>query len=141
MLLRKKAEPQVDNWVDDGRSYLEKRGETEGKDLEEVWNFASDNIGQMVGKAAVRVMRDLYTKEEREAGVKNARTGLKKPPEDEEGSEDSDDDEADDEDEEMGDGDEESDGEPKKKVVVGARSLDDMMMFMTTGRMPGGRPG
>lgn len=144
-LLRKKVEPPVESWMEEGRvlgQEAEDNGVSEAQ--EDLWNFALESIGGMMRDVALKIMANDYTKEERAAGIENVRTGLKVPPEDseaksEDGEEDDDDEEEgdDSEDEEMEDAD--GKGKKVKQPVVGARSLDDMVVFMTTGRMPGER--
>lgn len=113
----------------------EASGQSQGQ--EALWKFAADSMGSMVAQAALKIMSNDYTKEERAAGIENARTGLKVPPEDSEAkSEDgSDDGEDEDDDEEMEDS-ESLEEKTVKGPVAGARSLDDLIAFATTGRLP-----
>ena len=95
-LLRKKPEPQVETWVDEGRSAAVKGKED---DTEELWNWAADWIGQRAAKYVLEEGGENYTIEEREAGIENVRTGLMRDLEGEESEEEEDEDE----DEEMED--------------------------------------
>jgi mediator of RNA polymerase II transcription subunit 8 len=93
--LRKKLEPQVENWVEEGRA-----AETgingaakAGEDEEELWSWAQDWIGMRVAKYAVEEAGDNYTVEEREKGIENVNTGLRRTLDEDESSEDEDEDE------------------------------------------------
>lgn len=134
-LLRKKLEPGVESWVEEGRATQVAMDET--GDLTETWQSAKDFIGERIARAAVAHRREAYTEQERELGIENVNTGLTKPmkmgDDDESGSDE-------DEDEDMADeGQDEGSKrkEPEKKAFDGpARSLDDIARFMATGLTP-----
>lgn len=139
-LLRKKLEPGVERWVDEGRAMA---GQIETDDgLEEKWRAARDLIGERVARAVVTHRRDAYTAEEREIGIENVNTGLQKPMKFGGGDGDSESDADEDEDEEMKDLEVAKDGtgptlEPGVKNVQGnVRSLDEIVRFMMTGLAP-----
>ncbi|CZR66491.1 uncharacterized protein PAC_16392 [Phialocephala subalpina] len=113
-LLRKKLEPQVETWVEEGRT----KGQTEetgGKSEEEFLLSARDWFTGRAAKYAGEEASLEYTFDEIENGVENVNTGLKP------------DDVSDDEDEEMADA----------GVAPGgsARSLEDILRFATTGNV------
>jgi len=101
-LLRKKLEPQVESWVEEGRAIAERveaakvSGESPDASLEELWKWARDWIGMRVAKYALEEGQDNYTVEERERGIENVNTGLRRRFDEEESSEEEE------EDEEMG---------------------------------------
>ncbi|KXJ86243.1 mediator of RNA polymerase II transcription complex subunit 8-domain-containing protein [Microdochium bolleyi] len=130
-LLRKKADPDVANSMDEGRKTLANlahvgtaasdksnkntmqlsvdpnaeqdaavmaRIEAQEAELEGIWSAAQQACGKRVMQYAQFEDNDPYTAEEREIGVENVRTGLRRPLE-------SDDEDEDDEDDEDGDGD------------------------------------
>lgn len=84
-LLRKKLEPGVERWVEEGRAMALStsqagNGQGEQEDgLEEKWKEAQDFIGERIARAAVTHRSDEYTAEEREMGVENVNTGLRRP--------------------------------------------------------------
>ena len=138
-LLRKKLEPGVERWVDEGKAIVaSEQGQGDSEVLEEQWKAARDFIGERVARAAVTHRRDMFTAEEREMGIHNVRTGLSKPMKllGEESSSESDEDES--EDEEM------ADVDAKKGAAVSimpkiegpVRSLDEIVRFMTVGLAP-----
>lgn len=90
-LVRKKLEPPVEEWVEEGRRMQNGAGDSE----EELSEWARGWIGQRVAQYAMEEAGDNYTAEEREMGIENVNTGLKRKFEDDESSEE-------DEDEEMG---------------------------------------
>ena len=122
-------------------------GQGEQEDgLEEKWKEAQDFIGERIARAAVTHRSDEYTAEEREMGVENVNTGLRRPMKlgGDEGDGESDEDGS--EDEEMEDVEVVMDGAGGLKLEIGieqkganggkARSLDEIMRFMTTGLAP-----
>lgn len=144
-LLRKKLEPQVESWVEEGRT-IEKDAETTvaGENLNELWKWADEWMGQRVMTYVTKEAGSNYTLEEREAGIENVNTGLRRKfDEEEEGSDDED------EDEDMEDGEgtmevveagkdglgqvEFEMGKLKKTPDGTSRSVDDILRFATTG--------
>ncbi|KAI8296570.1 Mediator of RNA polymerase II transcription subunit 8 [Colletotrichum sp. SAR11_240] len=96
-LVRKKLEPGVEEWVECGRETTrELRGEGEADGvtadgeakLEEVWREVRAWTVERVQKYVLEEAGDVYTEEEREKGVENVRTGLKRGLEEDEDSED-----------------------------------------------------
>jgi mediator of RNA polymerase II transcription subunit 8 len=73
-LLRKKLEPQVETWVEEGRS-IQAEVNT-GKDEEELLAWAKEWIGARISTYAQDEAGDNYTVAERELGIENVRTGL-----------------------------------------------------------------
>jgi mediator of RNA polymerase II transcription subunit 8 len=151
LLLRKKAEPAVESWIEEGRALgTDEESHALKDDAEDLWTFASESVGQMVAKTVLRTMNDGYTSEERATGVESVNTGLAgglDPDLFEDSEEEDEDEEDDDEDEEMGGVDGESRGRNKardeedvaRQPVAGAKSLEDIVRFMTTGKGPGER--
>lgn len=78
-LLRKKMEPQVETWVEEGRATQGeiKDGGINERDEDELLDWAKDWIGGRVAKYAMEEAGDDYTVEERALGVENVNTGLK----------------------------------------------------------------
>lgn len=150
-LLRKKLEPGVDRWVEEGRAMAiptsqasNGQGETDD-DLEEKWKAARDFIGERIARAAVTHRRDEYTAEERELGIENVNTGLQRPMKLSRDDGDSESDEDESEDEEMEDVGVVRDGTGGLKLEIRTeqkgrggtvRSLDEIVRFMTTGLAP-----
>ena len=147
-LLRKKLEPGVERWVEEGKAMVipTSKGDNELEDeLEQRWKAARDFIGERIARAAVTHRRDAYTAEEREMGIENVNTGLRRPMKLEGGEGDGESDEDGNEDEEMEDVQVVKDGAGGLKLEVGTelkghggkvRSLDEIVRFMTTGLAP-----
>ncbi|PBP17771.1 RNA polymerase II mediator complex component Med8 [Diplocarpon rosae] len=145
-LLRKKLEPQVETWVEEGRTTQTQimEGRTDEKSEDELLDWAKDWIGNRVVKYAMEEAGDNYTIEEREQGITSVNTGLKRNLEEDE----SDEDENEDEDEEMEDvgvavttvrrtsaGQVEFGlGELKKDLNAQSRSFDEILRFGASGR-------
>ncbi|KAF9888788.1 mediator of RNA polymerase II transcription subunit 8 [Aspergillus nanangensis] len=154
-LLRTKLDPRVDDWVARGRkagtSALEDRGSLSERDLADLWDWAPVAANE---DARRRNWGGNFTLEERESGIQNVVTGLKRQLED-------DDDDDEDEDEEDDD-----QGEEDEMEIVGARKsgtgpglefdiaavasqdqtpvapvvpLGEILRYMTTGAPPGQR--
>jgi mediator of RNA polymerase II transcription subunit 8 len=140
-LLRKKLEPHVETWVEEGRSLgaelnTGKRDSDEEELLTWATNFIDARIATYVGEEA----GDNYTVEEREMGVENVRTGLRRKL-------DESDSEEEDEDEEMEDAGvqvtsarrssmgavEFGMSELKKDPNGKTRSVEDILRFATSG--------
>ena len=138
----------MEDWVNEGRTIQATTEAGKEKEDEELWVWARGFIGERVAKYAIEEAGSNYTAEEREMGIENVRTGLRRKLEDDEGSEDEDEDE--DEDEEMEDvGFENTTVTAMKtgqvefgmeEVSVGkknpggqARRLSDIMRYVTTG--------
>jgi mediator of RNA polymerase II transcription subunit 8 len=96
VLLRKKLEPQVQTWVEEGREIASGENAVTDRD-QEMWSFAASFINERVQKYALEEAGANYTTAERNMGVENVRTGLRRKFEDEDTSDE------DDEDEEMED--------------------------------------
>lgn len=89
-LLRKKIEPQVESWVEGGRAV----GNNEsGSYDEEFWSWVTSWIGDRVAKYAIEEAGDNYTVEERERGIENVNTGLRRKLDEDVSSEEEDEDE------------------------------------------------
>ncbi|POS86704.1 hypothetical protein EPUL_002190, partial [Erysiphe pulchra] len=89
-LLRKKFEPEVESWVENG-----KKTAIELKDVEEeeeLKTWAAEWIALRVAKYAIEEAGNMYTAEEKEKGLENIRTGLKNPPKIDDYEDDDDDD-------------------------------------------------
>ncbi|EAW10304.1 RNA polymerase II mediator complex subunit MED8 [Aspergillus clavatus NRRL 1] len=159
-LLRTKLDPRIEDWVARGRragaSALEDKDALSETELAELWDWAPVEANQ---EARRRNWGGDYTLEEREMGIQNVVTGLRRQLEDDERDEDEDED---DEEEEEGE------GEDEEMEVVGVRRrsdagaglgfdtavptpassqqvqkgagpvvpLDDVLRFMTTGTLP-----
>lgn len=104
-LLRKKLEPDVEELVEKGRDTARLATPEGIAQLQGIWDELRAWTHGRIAKYVREEAGDSYTKEEREMGVENVRTGLKRDLEEEE---EDDDEEEEDEDEE---GDEEQDQE------------------------------
>ncbi|KAM0335295.1 hypothetical protein ACHAQA_000340 [Verticillium albo-atrum] len=108
-LLRKKREPDVEERVERGlETTREVRATvTDGKDgiarLEAVWEELRAWTQERVQKYVIEEAGDVYTLEEREAGIETVRSGLRRPLEEAEESDEDGDDDDEDEDVVMGD--------------------------------------
>lgn len=108
-LLRKKLEPDVEEFVAEGRETA-KLATPEGvAELQAIWDELREWTQGRIAAYVRDEAGDVYTREEREMGVENVRTGLRKGLDDES-------DEEDDEDE----ADEDEDGEDEER---GGRAL------------------
>jgi mediator of RNA polymerase II transcription subunit 8, fungi type len=85
-------EPQVETWVAEGRAIGDNAASTTSHD-EELWTWATGWIGDRVAKYALEEAGDNYTVEEREGGIENVNTGLRRKLEEDESSDDEDEDE------------------------------------------------
>jgi mediator of RNA polymerase II transcription subunit 8 len=77
-LLRKKLEPQVETWVEEGRAIQEGAADSKEEDVEELWVWGKEWIGQRVVTYIQEEAGDNYTVEERERGIENVNTGLRR---------------------------------------------------------------
>ncbi|KAA8649001.1 hypothetical protein EYZ11_000792 [Aspergillus tanneri] len=149
-LLRTKLDPRVEDWVARGRkagtSALQDQSALSEMELMELWHWAPVEANQ---EARRRNWGGNFTLEERELGIQNVATGLKRQLEDDERSDDED----------------EDDEEVDEMEVVGVRRksgsgsglefdiaqathqkptgpgvpLDEILRYMTTGTLPGQR--
>lgn len=111
-LLRKKLEPDVEELVDQGRETARIVTPEGLAMLQDVWDECRQWTQQRVAEYVGEEAGDVYTKEEREMGVENIRTGLKRDLEEDDDDDDSDEDE--DEDDNGGDDDGGHKDVPKK---------------------------
>ncbi|TQS33979.1 hypothetical protein Golomagni_05659 [Golovinomyces magnicellulatus] len=121
-LLRKKLEPDVEELVLKGRETA-KLATAEGvAELQQIWDeiraWTQSRIAAYVREEA----GDAYTKEERDMGVENVRTGLTRDVEEE--------DDDDDEDDEDGDEDGDEAGDDETKQVVRGPEPETLLFFM-----------
>ncbi|QSZ32128.1 hypothetical protein DSL72_001697 [Monilinia vaccinii-corymbosi] len=133
-LLRKKLEPQVETWVDEGRNLQIDNLGDQG-DIEETWKWAAEWIGPRIREYAQNEADDEYTAEEREGGVENVNTGLKDEYESDEEDEDEEDADADEDMGGMGPGTEKKKA-PEKGVARKdgrVRSKEEILRFATSG--------
>jgi mediator of RNA polymerase II transcription subunit 8 len=97
-LLRKKLEPDVEELVAQGRETA-KLATPEGvAKLQDIWEELREWTQSRIATYVRDEAGDVYTKEERESGVENARTGLRRGLDDESDEEEDDDDAADNDD-------------------------------------------
>ncbi|GKT41737.1 mediator of RNA polymerase II transcription subunit 8 [Colletotrichum spaethianum] len=99
-LLRKKLEPGVEEWVERGRETTRelRSSSSEGggageAGLEDVWRGVREWTVERVQRYVLEEAGDVYTEEERERGIENVRTGLKRSLEDDEDDEEESDEE------------------------------------------------
>ncbi|KAI8624773.1 choline sulfatase [Xylariaceae sp. FL1651] len=129
-LLRKKAEPDVEAYMDEGRKMLASlptshdpaasfhntavsHDKEKEKEFEEVWAAAREACQMRVADYAMDEEGDPFTAEERELGIENVRTGLRRTFDDE--SEEEDEEEEGDGD---GDGSIENDGDADADIMI-----------------------
>ena len=146
-LLRKKLEPNVEDWVAEGRKIgteAEAQGDKGGLNREEMlnlWTWAGMAANEQARK---HTWGGNYTSEEKERGVENVVTGLrrrlKEDPEDLSEEEDDEDDEADDPngDKMEIDGVNRNDDEPTAAPALNPLLLNAIFRFMMTGSAPKG---
>ena len=91
-LLRKKLEPEVEEIVERGREAAASATPEGIARMHEVWDEARRWVQQRIAQYVGEEAGDEYTKEEREFGVENVRTGLKRDLEEDEDDEDDDED-------------------------------------------------
>ena len=72
-ILRKKFEPQVEAWAEDGRE----NAKSLDQDLQQLWEWASEWVYKRVVTYVAEESADFYTKEEHSLGIDNVNTGLK----------------------------------------------------------------
>ncbi|GIJ82244.1 mediator of RNA polymerase II transcription subunit 8 [Aspergillus pseudoviridinutans] len=128
-LLRTKLDPRVEDWVSRGRragaSALEDQGALSEGALAELWDWAPVEANQ---EARRRNWGGNFTLEEREMGIQNVVTGLRRQLEDE--------------DEEESESEEEGEGEEEEMEVVGVRRKSGVgagLEFDIAAPMPGSR--
>lgn len=140
-LLRKKNEPQVESWVDEGRA-TSVDGGAGNKDDDNLSEWAGQWINQRITTYITEEAGDMYTEQERERGIENVNTGLQRKLE--EDSEDED------EDEDMDGNDiavtsarrtsfgnvEYGMGQLSKDPDGKSRKVDDILRFATSGVIP-----
>lgn len=78
--MRKKLEPSVASWVEEGREIATntKTSSTSENDEKEFAEWVHDFIDRRVQKYALEEAGDNYTAEERAMGIENVNTGLKR---------------------------------------------------------------
>jgi mediator of RNA polymerase II transcription subunit 8 len=154
MLLRKKLEPPIESWTDEGRS-IGADAATGGSHDEELWAWAIEWMGTRVVTYAEKEEGKNYTADERKKGIENVNTGLRRKLEDDY-SDEGDEEEDEDEDEEMEDvgvtvtsvrrmSSGQVDfgmGEVKHSEAgkgPNARSVEEILRFATSGAVVGGQ--
>ena len=122
----------METWVEEGRTTGSREAESQE---EELWNWASGWIGDRVARYAVEEAGDNYTVEERERGIENVNTGLRRKLEEDDSSDDDED----------GDEDDEMSGTGKSTAVAPnvntgparadgkVRSVEDILRLATSG--------
>ena len=126
-LLRKKFEPRVEDWVEEGRTageeVLKEDGGRGGEEITELWEWAGVAANEQARK---HEWGGDYTLEETEGGIENVITGLR-------------DEESDEEEGEQEDKSAEGVGrENKKPEERGGKplSMEDMLRFLVKGEEP-----
>jgi mediator of RNA polymerase II transcription subunit 8 len=145
-ILRKKLEPPVASWVDEGRetAFNIDTSPAKEKEVEEFWEWTQQWIGTRVAKYVMDEQGDNYTGEERDTGVENVNTGLKRKLDEDEDDE-SDDEEEDEEMEEVVGTRAAKSGTAQMNLGLGevtkdpngkSRSAEDVWRFATIGMVP-----
>lgn len=91
-LLRKKQEPPVENWVEEGRKIADTEG---GKTEDEFLDWARHWLTTRIDEYAQGEALDDYTAEEKKLGIENVNTGLRSDYEEEESTKSNEDEKAD----------------------------------------------
>ena len=135
-LLRKKFEPHVEDWVEEGRLAGEevvKEGGGRGRDeVIELWEWAGMAANEQARK---HEWGGDYTLEEIEGGIENVVTGLR----DEESDEESDEEKEGEQEDKAGAPSAEGEGHENKKPEEGggrSLSMNDMLRFLAKGEEP-----
>ncbi|KAF4953843.1 hypothetical protein FGADI_5635 [Fusarium gaditjirri] len=127
-LLRKKLEPDVEEFVSQGLEAARLATPEGLESLEQIWRELRSWLSDRVIHFISTENSDAYTAEERATGVKNVRTGLRRPIEDDEEEEEEDEEEGDEEDE---------DEEPEKaeipEVKVRGAEPETLLWFAARG--------
>jgi len=77
-LIRKKQDPAVEAWIDEGREIHDEAGKETNKELEELLKWAGEWTTERVDNyVRANDKPPLYTSEEVELGIENVRTGLR----------------------------------------------------------------
>ncbi|PMD29446.1 hypothetical protein L207DRAFT_445411 [Hyaloscypha variabilis F] len=141
-LLRKKLEPHVETWVEEGRDLQGQlnTGETE----EALLSWAKDWSSERISTYAAEEAGEDYTVAEREMGIENVRTGLRRKLEESDSEEEDEDDEMEDAGVQVTSARRSSLGqvefgmsEVKKEPNGKARSVEDILRLATSGVDPG----
>ena len=132
-LLRKKLEPVVEDWIQDGlttATKIETSGDGDRQELEELWDWAPGAFRESF-LPYTQVLGGNYTLEERAVGIENVVTGLKRELADNQ-------EESDDEDEDDMKDDPKPKSIPEKKTIQESRLLpiEDQLKYMITGVLP-----
>lgn len=136
-LLRKKLEPDVEKWIDEGTALgkrVDEGGGLKGKELDDVWGWAAERA---VGSSAEIPWGIDYTLDEREEGVEGVMTGIMRKLND--GMEDMDEEEEEEEDGRAKDIKKESTPEVRTIPAKPPMPLETILRFMNMGHMPPGR--
>jgi hypothetical protein len=76
-LIRKKHDPPVELWIEEGREIQKSSSQNGEEDIEDLWNWAGEWMSDRIA-TYVRDEADVeYTAEEEAMGIENVRTGLK----------------------------------------------------------------
>jgi mediator of RNA polymerase II transcription subunit 8, fungi type len=141
-LIRKRLDPSVEDWVERGKDVAATAIESTDSgltehELEELWEWAPVEANK---EARRRAWGGDYTLEEKERGIKNVVTGLKRKLEEGESESSGDEDDEDDEDYEDGTG---EDDEPHldSMEIVGVRSKSDAKGLEFAVARVGDKPG
>lgn len=90
-LIRKKPDPEVEAAIFRSKKFIEEEVTQEGLEkMHDVWSDARDWIQKRIMTYVSEEAGDVYTKEERELGTDNVRTGLRRDLESDEEDEDED---------------------------------------------------
>ncbi|KAG9230063.1 putative mediator of RNA polymerase II transcription subunit 8 [Amylocarpus encephaloides] len=125
-LLRKKLEPLVETMVEEARDVQKMdQDQGDGEDDEEIWDWATGWFSKRMGEYIELEMSDDYTMDERERGLANVNTGLRRKldPRKPKASKDGEGDSEEEEDEEEEDEDEDMVGVGVAVTSVSARDL------------------
>jgi mediator of RNA polymerase II transcription subunit 8, fungi type len=131
LLLRKKLEPDVEELVERGRETARLVTPEGLAMLQEVWDECHGWTKGRVAQYVAEESGDVYTREEREAGVEGVRTGLKRDLEEDDDDDGDEDEDVDNEDEESEE-DESEDGAGESKHPRGMEP-ETLLWFLARG--------
>lgn len=76
--MRKKLQPPVEDWIEEGERYADEKTALGADDLEALWSWAGPEGNQIAREIGEDVFDDVFTLAERDAGEETVRTGLRR---------------------------------------------------------------
>ncbi|KAJ6443048.1 sulfatase [Purpureocillium lavendulum] len=132
-LLRKKLEPDVEELVEQGAETARLATPQGVAQLQGIWDELREWTHGRIAAYVRDEAGDVYTKEEREAGVENVRTGLRRGLDDDESDDEGDEAEGEDEMDQDGDGDDDADAAKAKNQPPRGPEPETILWFASRG--------